>query len=66
MGLVKEINDKVKIGDIARISKYKNIFTKDYTPNWSEEASVMGKVTVPWTCVINYLNGLKIVALLEW
>ena len=36
----KEINDKdskFKIGDIARISKYKNIFAKGYVPNWSEE-----------------------------
>ena len=35
----KEINDKdpkFKIGDIVRISKYKNIFAKGYTPNWSE------------------------------
>ena len=32
----KEINNKhpkFKISDILRISKYKNIFTKDYTPN---------------------------------
>ena len=32
----KEINDKdpkFKIGDIARISKYKNIFAKGYVPN---------------------------------
>ena len=37
----KEINDqdpKFKIGDVVRISKYKNIFAKDYIPNWSEEA----------------------------
>ena len=36
----KEINNKdpkFKIGDIVRISKYKNIFAKDYAPNWSEE-----------------------------
>ena len=36
----KEIDDrdpKFEIGDIVRISKYKNIFGKDYTPNWSEE-----------------------------
>ena len=35
----KEINDKdpkFKIGDIVRISKYKNIFAKGYVPNWSE------------------------------
>ena len=32
----KEINDKdpkFKVGDHVRISKYKNIFTKGYTPN---------------------------------
>ena len=36
----REINNKdskFKIGDIVTISKYKNIFAKCYTPNWSEE-----------------------------
>ena len=36
----KEVNDndpKLKVGDHVRISKYKNIFAKDYTPNWSEK-----------------------------
>ena len=36
----KKINNKdpkFKIGDIVRISEYKNIFAKGYTPNWSEE-----------------------------
>ena len=36
----KEINNKdpkFKIGDIVRISKHKNIFAKDYTPNWNGE-----------------------------
>ena len=28
---------KFKVGDQVRISKYKNIFAKGYTPNWSEE-----------------------------
>ena len=28
---------KFEVGDHARISKYKNIFTKSYAPNWSEE-----------------------------
>ena len=27
---------KFKVGDHARISKYKNIFAKGYNPNWSE------------------------------
>ena len=34
----KEVNDKdPEVGDRVRISKYKNIFAKGYTPNWSEE-----------------------------
>ena len=62
----KEINDKdpkFKIGDHVRISKYKNIFTKGYTLNCSEEVFVISKIknTVPWTYVINDLNGEKII-----
>ena len=61
----KETNDKdpkFKVGDRVRISKYKNIFVKDYTPNWSEEVFVLKKVknTVPWSYVINDLNGEEI------
>ena len=37
-------NPKFKIGDIVRISKYKNIFAKGYVPNWSEEVFVIKKV----------------------
>ena len=50
---------KFKIGDNVRISKYKNIFAKGYTPNWSEEVFFVNKVqnTVPWTYLINDLNG---------
>ena len=36
-----EKNPKFKVGDNVRISKYKNIFTKGYTPNWSEEIVVI-------------------------
>ena len=61
----KEINckgPKFKIGNVIRITKYKNIFAKGYTPNWSEEVSVIKKVkdTVRQTHVINDLNGKKI------
>ena len=61
----KEINNrdpKFKVGNHVRISKYKNIFAKGYTPNWSEEVFVIKKVkdTVPWTYVINDLNGEEI------
>ena len=62
----KEINNKdpkFKVGDRVRISKYKNIFAKGYTPNWSEEVFVIKKVknTVSWTYVINDLNGEEII-----
>ena len=52
-------NPKFKIGDHLRISKYKNIFAKRQTPNWSEEVFVVSKIknTVPWTYVVNDLNG---------
>ena len=42
---------KFKVGDNVRISKYKNIFAKGYTPNLSEEVFVISKIknTVPWT-----------------
>ena len=53
----KEVNDrdpKFKVGDHVRISKYKNIFAKGYTPNWSEEVFVVSKIknTVPWTMLL--------------
>ena len=54
---------KFQGGDLVWISKYKNIFAKDYTSNWSEEMFVIKKIknTVPWTYVINDLNVEKIV-----
>ena len=61
----KEINNKdpkFKIGDVVRISKYKNSFAKFYTPNWWEEVFVIKKVknTVQWTYVINIFNREEI------
>ena len=61
----KEVNDndpKFKVGDHVRISKFKNIFAKGYTPNWSEEVFGIKKIrnTVPWTYVIDDLNGEEI------
>ena len=58
----KEVNDKdskFKVGFHIRISKYKSIFAKGYTPNWPKEVFVIEKVknTVPWTYVINDLIG---------
>ena len=63
----KEINNnkdpKFKVGDRVRISKYKNIFAKWYMPNWSEEVFIIKKVknTIPWTYLINDLNGEEII-----
>ena len=58
-----EKDPKFKAGDHVRISKYENIFAKVYTPNWYEEVFAISKIknTVPWTYVINDLNGEEIV-----
>ena len=43
----KEANDKdpkFKVGNHVRISKYKNIFAKWYTPNWSEDVFISSKI----------------------
>ena len=63
---IKEVNDKdpkFKIVDHVRISRYKNIFAKGYTPNWSEEVFVIkeDKNIVPWTYGINDLNDEEII-----
>ena len=42
----KEVNDndpKFKVGDHVKISKYKNMFAKGYTPKFSEEIFVIKK-----------------------
>ena len=62
---LEEVNNKdpkFKVGDHVIISKYKNIFAKGYTPNWSE-VFVIKKVknTVTWIYVINDLNGEEII-----
>ena len=62
----KEVHDKdskFKVDDHVIISKYKSIFAKGYTPSWYEEVFVIKEVknTVPWTYVINDLNGEEII-----
>ena len=56
-------DNKFKVGDHVRIFKYKNIFAKGYTPNWSEEVFVIKKVknTVPWTYAISDLKSEEII-----
>ena len=66
INFAKDVNDKdpkFKVGDHVRISKYKNIFAKGCTPNWSEGIFVISEVknTVPWTYVINDLNDEEII-----
>ena len=60
---VNNYNPKFKIGDQVRVSKYKNIFAKGYMPNWPEKVFIISKIknTVPWTYVINDLNGEEII-----
>ena len=50
---------KFKVGDHVSISKYKSIFPKGYTPNWSEEVFVISKIKkiVPWTYGVSDLDG---------
>ena len=62
----KEVNDKdpkFKVGDYVKISKYKNVFAKGCTPDWSEEVFVIKNVknTFLWTYVTNDLNGEEII-----
>ena len=56
-------SSKFNAGEHVRVSKYKNIFAKEYTSNWSEEVFAIRKIknTVPWTYVAKDLNGKKIV-----
>ena len=59
---VNDEDPKFQVGDYARISKYKNIFTKKYTRNCSEEFFVISKIknAVPSTYVIKDLNSEEI------
>ena len=57
-----EKDPEFKVGDHVRISKYKNIFSKVYIPNLSEEVFLIktGKNIAPWTYVISDLNDEEI------
>ena len=58
-----EKDSRFKVGDRVRISKFKNIFAKGYTPNWSKEIFIVNKIndTVPYTYNIKDLNGEEII-----
>ena len=50
---------RFNVGDRVRISKFKNIFAKEYTPNWSREIFIVIKIndTVPYTYNLKDVNG---------
>ena len=52
---------KFKVDNRVRITKYKDIFRKDYTKNWSREIFVIDFVLKnnPWIYKINDLNEEK-------
>ena len=54
---------KFKINDRIRITKYKNIFRKGYTENWSREIFIIDSVLNAnhWIYKIKYLNREKMI-----
>ena len=47
----------------VRISKFKNIFAKGYTPNWSKEILIINKIndTIPYKYNLKDLNDEEII-----
>ena len=58
-----EKDSRFNVGDRVRISKFKNIFAKGYTPNWSKELFIIDKIndTVPYTYNLKDLNDEEII-----
>ena len=58
-----EKDSRFKVGDRVRISKFKNIFAKGYTPNWSTEIFIIYKIndTVSYMYNLKDLNGEEII-----
>ena len=56
-------DSRFKVGDRVRISKFKNIFAKGYTPNWSKEIFIIDEIndTVPYAYNLKDLNGQEII-----
>lgn len=59
---LKKEKPKFKLNDYVRISKYKGIFEKGYTPNWSMEVFQINKIiySSPITYMIKDLNEEEI------
>ena len=63
---IDEYNEKsgrFNVNDRVRISKFKNIFAKGYTPNWSREIFIVDKIndTAPYTYNLKDFNGEEII-----
>ena len=58
-----EKRSRFKVGDRVRISKFKNIFAKEYSPNCSKEIFIVDKIndTVPYTYNLKDLNDEEII-----
>ena len=58
-----EKDSRFKLGDRVRISKFKNIFAKGYTRNWSKEIFIVYKIndTVVYTYNLKDLNEEEII-----
>ena len=58
-----EKDSRLKVGDRVRICKFKNIFAKGHTPNWSTEIFIVDKInnTVPYTYDLKYLNDEEVI-----
>ena len=58
-----EKSSRFKVNDRVRIYKFKKIFAKGYTPNWSKEIFIVDKRndTVPYTYNLKDLNDEKII-----
>ena len=54
---------RYNVGDRVKISKFKNIFAKGYTPNRSTEMFIINKIndTVPYTYNLKDLNDEEII-----
>ena len=54
---------RYNVGDRVKISKFKNIFAKGYTPNWSREIFIINKINdaVPYTYNLKDLNDEGII-----
>ena len=56
------LKTKFRLNDFVRISKHRGVFTKGYTPNWSNEVFKIVKIqyTNPVTYLLEDSNGKSI------